>query len=166
MTKTDTQGQLTGLHVLIMLLLFFGVMFAVNIFFTFKAVTTFRGEDVKRSYRQGLDYNQTLERRAAQDALGWSVAANLQSEAEQPVLIVSLDDQAGQGLRGLTIEAVAIHRVDTKHDQALSFKAIGDGRYAAKLGEISGPYTLKANARIEGAAQDAPFYFEHKFTVQ
>ena len=73
----DIGKELKGWHVLLIMLGFFGVMFAVNGVFLYHAITSFPGEDVKKSYVQGLNYNQTLSARASQADLGWRAEAGL-----------------------------------------------------------------------------------------
>src|SRR5579872_6722158 len=74
--------QLTGRHVLIWFVAFFGVIFATNAYFITVAVQSFRGEDEAKPYLQGIEYNDTLMRRARQRMLGWNAsisAARLRS---------------------------------------------------------------------------------------
>ena len=73
-TQPKKQRELTGKHVLLMLVAFFGVIIVTNVIFINAAVTSFRGEDVKGSYRQGLEYNETLETRKSEGQLGWSAS--------------------------------------------------------------------------------------------
>ena len=75
---------LRGVHVFAGIAAFFGVMILIQVVFVIQAVRTFPGEEVEKSYVQGLDYNATLERRAAQKKLGWSAEAG----AEDGTLIV------------------------------------------------------------------------------
>jgi len=56
---------------------------SVNALFITKAVSSFTGEDVKKSYLQGLDYNTTIQTRSAQATLGWNVAANVVEASDQ-----------------------------------------------------------------------------------
>ena len=51
------------------LIVFFGIIFSVNGLFLYKSISSFPGEDIKQSYRQGLAYNETLESRAAAKSL-------------------------------------------------------------------------------------------------
>ncbi|HEY1878254.1 MAG TPA: FixH family protein, partial [Rhizomicrobium sp.] len=64
-------GRLTGRGVLIWLFGFFAVIFAMNIYFIMVSSRTFRGEDEQKPYLQGVEFNQTLARRAEQESLGW-----------------------------------------------------------------------------------------------
>ena len=61
-----------GWHVLVLIVLFFSVTIGVNATFITLAMRTHPGEDVPRSYYQGLNYNETLARRHEQAELGWS----------------------------------------------------------------------------------------------
>ena len=75
--NSGTGRELKGWHVLLIMLAFFGVMFSGNGVFLFHAITSFPGEDVKKSYVQGLSFNDTLADRAAQAELGWLAEAGL-----------------------------------------------------------------------------------------
>ena len=146
--KSKSSGGLTGKHVLFILLGFFGVMLAVNIYFTIKAVKSFPGEDVPRSYLQGIEYNKTLQARAAQDASGWSAAVNTaKSGADEQTLILKMNDRSGRGISGLTVTGKLRHPTDTSLDKDIVLVDAGGGIYRAKLGSISGQWGLIANAR-------------------
>ena len=80
-----THFQVRGWHVLTALLAFFGAIIAVNIAFAVIAVRSFPGEDVRRSYVQGLQYNDTLAERRVQQALGWQASADLRHDGEEAV---------------------------------------------------------------------------------
>ena len=66
---SSKSGKLTGWHVFWIMLGFFGLMFTVNGIFLYHAITSFPGEDVKKSYLQGLDYNSTLDAKGSDGAL-------------------------------------------------------------------------------------------------
>ena len=70
----DTGKPLTGRKVALMMCAGFGVIIAVNLTLAFKAVATFPGLEVKNSYVASQAFD---EERAAQNALGWDVAATL-----------------------------------------------------------------------------------------
>lgn len=163
MSTQAKQKELTGRHVLLMLLAFFGVMLAVNTYFTVAAVKTFRGEDVKRSYRQGLDYNQTLQQRAQQSELGWAISANTNVLADDRVeILLSFNNENDRGVGNLEITGLLSHRVDSRFDKDITFQAIGGGRYKAIVTGLEGPYVLKAVANQDNAS----FRFEHSFDVK
>lgn len=159
--------ELTGRHVLFMLLAFFGIMLAVNIYFTYMAVTSFRGEDVLRSYRQGLEYNQTLDSRARQIKLGWTVSANVEtSRRGTSSLIIKITDAQAKGVEGLLVKGGLAHRVDSSLDVKVNWVEKGDGVYVGELGDIQGPFVLKAFAQSDDNSLDVNiFRFEYAFVV-
>ena len=68
---SDRRVQLTGWHVLIIFVLFFGIMLSVNILMVVQAISTFPGEVSSQPYEAGLTYNHTLKQQATERALGW-----------------------------------------------------------------------------------------------
>lgn len=142
--------ELTGRHILLSVIAFFAVLFIVNGVFIYAAVTSFRGEDVERSYRQGLDYNQTLEARRQQADLGWQVTVGVQSNdtmfSDEPgqKISIRLTDSQGRMLSNTTITGRLRHPVDTDLDVPLTFKS---GDPAVSFFEVgSGRWTLEAEA--------------------
>ena len=117
--------ELKGWHVLLIMLSFFGVMFAVNGVFLFHAITSFPGEDVKKSYVQGLNYNDTLAQRAAQAELGWTAEAGWQDEQ----LIFRLRDQSGTPLSDMAVMGEVRRQATRSDDHAVVFAAVGGGEY-------------------------------------
>ena len=97
--------ELTGKHVLLIVIAIFGVVFAVNGFMVMQAVKTFRGEDTKQSYRQGLAYNETLDMRAQQKALGWRAKIDLNAR----IISLAIEDKSGMPVRGLTVTGLLKH---------------------------------------------------------
>ena len=61
--------QLTGRHVLMIFCGAFGIIIGVNLLLAWSAVSTFPGLEVKNSYVASQQFD---ERKAAQEALGWT----------------------------------------------------------------------------------------------
>ena len=137
---------LTGRHVFWMLAAFFGVMIAVNSVFVIAAVNSFTGEDVPKSYRQGLEYNEKLEARRQQSDLGWRVVANSFQENDQTRIVVKLQDDQAEALSGFQMQGTLRHPTDKALDQSLTFTDKGAGRYAANAQLPPGQWQLKAQA--------------------
>lgn len=162
----DTNGaktrQLTGRHVLVMLIAFFGVIIGVNAVFITKAVSSFTGEDVKKSYRQGLEYNKTIETRAEQASLGWTVAANVIeiSEQEQRV-VVRIRGADDTPIKRLSVSGRFNRPTDLAKDEEVSFTERGDGIYEARISLPKGQWRLKAIA----SSADKSFRFENPFVI-
>lgn len=163
MANSSTKKPLTGWHVLWMLVAFFGVTFAVNAFFTVKAVQSFRGEDVKGSYRQGLEYNQTIAARDTQAALGWQAKTNIiAGTAGAKTLIVKLENKDGMGIADAALSAVLRHPTDLSEDRVLEFSETTPGRYIVPLGGVVGQWDLRA----EATRGEARFKFEQSLWVE
>lgn len=145
--------ELRGVHVLWAMLAFFGAIIAVNLAFAAIAVRSFPGEDVRRSYLQGLEYNRTLAERRTQAALGWQVTAFL---AEGPAVEVALRTREGRLLDGLSLRGDLQRPTDARLDRALSFEPVGPGRYRAHMADLpQGVWRLRARAaNAQGEALD------------
>lgn len=99
-------GKLTGKHVLLYFILFFGVIFTVNAIFLTYAARSFPGEQVPKSYYQGVNYNAVLEDRKRQDALGWTIEMGLvETPSGEPRLETRWLDQQEAGVTSLRVEA-------------------------------------------------------------
>ncbi len=145
--------ELKGWHVLLIMLGFFGVMFAVNGVFLYHAITSFPGEDVKKSYVQGLNYNDTLASRAAQAELGWTAEAGLQDDQ----LIFRLRDAEGAALSNYTVIGELRRTATRDGDQAIIYTAQADGEYVADAGALApGQWALRINV-LDPAAETVLF---------
>ena len=134
--------ELKGWHVLLIMLGFCGVMFAVNGVFLYHAITSFPGEDVKKSYVQGLSYNDTLAAREAQAELGWTAEAGLQGNE----LIFRLQDRDGAPLSNYVVIGERRRFATQNADQAIVYNAHPDGEYVAEAGALApGQWALRIN---------------------
>ena len=131
--KPDSEG-LKGWHVLLIMLGFFGVMFSANGVFLYHAITSFPGEDVKKSYVQGLNYNQTLARRAAQTELGWSAEAGLSGGQ----ILMRLQARDGEPVSDQIVIGELRRLTTRKQDLILAFQPGPGGIYTAS-GEVLAP---------------------------
>jgi len=148
--------QVRGAHVLAMMLLFFGTVIAVNVAFIMAAVQSFPGEDVRRSYLQGLNYNDTLAERRAQTLQGWNAHAALVERGGAAQLEVRLVDADGVPIEHAAISGELRWPTDARRDHTLAFEPRGNGIYAAQLeGLQQGRWLLRARAeRGEASALD------------
>lgn len=145
--------ELRGVHVLFALLAFFGAIVAVNVVFAVAAVQTFPGEDVPRSYLQGLRYNETLAERHAQSAQGWRAAAGIERVREGAALSVTLRTSDGAPIDGAALTGALMWPADSRRDRFLSFVQSGAGRYVANVGDLPvGRWRLRARAETETGA--------------
>lgn len=147
--------RIRGWHVLAMMLAFFGAVIAVNVVFAVVAVRSFPGEDVRRSYLQGVHYNDTLAQRREQAALGWQATAGFLPSADGAVLEVVLRDRAGAPIDGAIITGEVQRPTTDAADRAIMFEAAGGGRYVAPLGDLgAGRWRLRAHAERDTGSLD------------
>lgn len=148
--------KLSGLHVLASLLLFFAAIIAINVAFAVAAVRTFPGEDERRSYTQGLHYNDVLAERRAQAETGWRAYSALSENAGRAQLIVDLRDRDGRPIEGAALSGVLRWPPSESGDRALTFARQNDGRYVAQIGNLNaGRWDLRARAEGQsGSALD------------
>lgn len=155
--ENDKKRGLKGWHVFLIFLGFFSLMFTVNGIFLYHAITSFPGEDVKKSYVQGLDYNRTLNTRQTQRELGWRASAGY----ENGELIFHLRDQEGKALSRHMVDADIRHAATTRKDMLIRLSPTADGNYAARLPSIEpGQWNVRFLVR---SASDEEIVFEaHK----
>lgn len=153
--------ELKGWHVLLIMLGFFGVMFAVNGVFLYHAITSFPGEDVKKSYVQGLNYNKTLSARAIQADLGWRAEAGLQDGK----IAFRLFDAEDQPLSHYAVIGELRRRATQDEDTVVTFKAGLGGEYSAPIEALpSGQWLLRVRV-MDPAAETLLFEVEKTLFV-
>lgn len=149
--------EIKGYHVLIGLLIFFGVIFTVNAVFLTQAFRTFRGEDEPRSYIQGINYNDTLARREAQAELGWTAISTVSATGVR----IEISDADGQGVTGLMLDARLRHPADSNLDIVLALRGDGPGVYATQADIPDGRWTL-----VVSTPEGPPFEMEQEIWLQ
>lgn len=94
---------ITGRKVLIGLVAFFGVIFAVNGALVYFAVSSWPGLSADRPYGQGLEYNAVLLAADAQAARGWRSELSQRTAAGEVHFQVVMQTAAGAPLSGLAL---------------------------------------------------------------
>lgn len=133
----DGGYRLTGRHVLIWLLSFFGVVFAVNFTMMHYALSTFSGMEDDSPYKNGLAYNTDIDAGRRQNERGWAVEALQRRDADGGLRFTVQAADAGRapisGLEGsLRLERPA----DRRFDHAMPLAASGSGRYETTFGVV------------------------------
>lgn len=128
-----TPKQLTGRHVLLICLAFFGAMIAANTIFVVYAVSTFNGDAGGNAYQRGLDYNAVIEAARAQEALGWLHRIEAGTAGQ---ISVALKDRSGAPITGLTISGEITRPVDDRFTRPLVLTEVQHGLYAANAGSL------------------------------
>lgn len=159
-TANDSEGYLKGWHVLVILLAFFGVMFSVNGVFLYHAITSFPGEDVKKSYVQGLNYNETLADRAQQAALGWRAEAGLQERE----IVLRLRDADDTALRHYPVIGELRRMATQDEDVAIVFASGRTGEYSAAADMLL-PGQWQLRIRVLDPQMDAVIFEAEKTLI-
>jgi nitrogen fixation protein FixH len=134
---------LTGRAVLIWLLAFFGVVFAINAVLVHAAISTFGGVETLSSYKAGLQFEQEANLAQRQDARHWQVGGTLtRDRTGLTVLDVTARDAQGAPLRGLTADARLAHPADDRLDHAIEIGAVGDGVFYGATAAQAGQWEL------------------------
>lgn len=137
---------LTGWHVLGIVVGFFAIIIALNIWFLTLAYRTFPGQVSETPYEDGVAFNNRIARREAQARLGWTAAAAAGPGGAR----VEMRDASGAPLRGLVLTgrlerpATEVGRTD------LRFTETSPGRYEATVPDPTGAWDLSFVARGGG----------------
>jgi nitrogen fixation protein FixH len=149
---TDTGRRLTGRHVLGIFVGGFGLIFAVNFFMAYSAVSTFPGMEVSSSYAD----SQTFDlRRRAQDALGWEARVEIPGDG---TLILHLRDRDGALVAPAELTALLTRPTSRVDDQLLDLTR-RNGAFVAPAALADGQWRL----RLTGVARDGTEY-RHNIT--
>ena len=124
----------TGRHVFYGLLCFFAVVLAANAAFIYLALDTFPGLSTDNPYQRGLAYNETLDARAKQRALGWRAEVTFEERGEgRGTLTVVLRDRAGAPLEDLRVVGQVRRPTREGLDRDVALARSGPGAYSAEL---------------------------------
>jgi nitrogen fixation protein FixH len=127
----ESEG-LTGQHVFLILSGFFTIVFAVNAYFIWAALSTHSGVVANEPYRKGLRYNERIAAAERQANLGWRDEIMLAPDGRR--LVIILRDAAGSPVRGLALVATLGRPATTRDDVALALDEASPGRYEAAIG--------------------------------
>lgn len=154
----DDGFRLTGRHVLLILVGSFGLVFAVNGYMTWRAVTSFPGLVTESSFRDSQRYNKELAAAKAQADRGWQVEAAAERAEDGSVsLRLSARDHDGRPLTGVAFRARLEHPADRSRDHVavLAPVAGANDRYEARL---TGVTPGKWGLAIEGDGASERLY--------
>ncbi len=148
-----------------MLIAFFLAIIAANAIFITLAVKSFPGEQEKKSYLQGLSYNDRIAARDAQNALGWSVEISNAGLADGRAAIDLLfKSGTASPLSTLAISGTLTRPAADGSDHEIIFVEVEPGLYRASLeGVAPGAWRLAATATSQ---RGETFALEKRLTLQ
>lgn len=144
MTALSSSRPLTGRTVLIWLVVFFGLIAAVNGIFIFFALESWPGLSQQDPYKAGIDYNRVLDDARTQKALGWRSGVDLGSDGN---LTVRIANAAGVPVSGLVVSATLKRPASAERDEAVNLARESDGTYRARVAlPLAGAWSVEVSA--------------------
>ena len=135
--------KFTGMHMLTVMLLFFGTVIAVNLLMARLAISTFGGTVVDNSYVASQEFNGWLAKGRQQKALGWA-----ETIVRGPDGFLSMTvTEKSRALEGLAVTAVAKHPLGRAPDIAFGFVPAGSGRYRSDRALPAGRWQVHIGLR-------------------
>jgi len=151
MLEQKSQRPWTGWTVLITLLAFFGVIFAVNGAMIYAALSTLSGTDTDSAYQAGLQYEQEVARAQAQDGRHWQVDAKLTPSATGERIDLSARDASGRPLSGMDALITFERPTDRRLDHSVSVIEDGAGRFHGSTALAAGQWDVVIELTHNGA---------------
>ncbi|WP_372611027.1 FixH family protein [Aquicoccus sp.] len=139
------ERKFTGKHMAIVFVGAFGVIITVNLVMAYSAVSTFPGLEVKNSYVASQKFD---ERRAAQEALGWTVSA----QQADGVLTLEITDEAGAPVEVRELDVLLGRPTHVKQDSEPAFVFNGSA-YVAPAELDDGNWDLRMVATAEDGTE-------------
>lgn len=157
--------RLTGSHVRIIVGGFFLTIFAANAIFISLAVKSFPGEQEKKSYLQGLAYNDHLRKLEAQEALEWSIEIESYRISDGRVIFkLGFTTSDGRPISDMEVSASLGRTVDDDADHWFKLAEDIPGQYSAEVaGVAAGAWRFSAIAKKEGVE---PFALEKRLLLK
>ncbi|WP_371168224.1 FixH family protein [Aliiroseovarius sp. 2305UL8-7] len=147
--------ELTGKHVLAIMVTAFSIIIGVNVFMAYSAIGTFPGLETKNSYVSSQKFDA---QKAAQLGLGWNVSAHI----EGAQLVLDIKDTSGQPVEVASLYGLFGRATHVKEDQEPEFVQNPDGTYVAQVGTLgAGNWNLRLNAVAQNGTsfqQRIPIY--------
>jgi len=137
--------EITGRHVLLGFVAAFGVIIGVNLVLAYQALKTYPGLEVKNSYVTSQEFNT---RKAAQEALGWSVRA---SHADG-LLRLAITDSDGAPVEVQKLKAILGRTTDISDDRTPAF-AFNGKAYIAAVDLGGGNWVIRMIATAEDGTE-------------
>ncbi len=148
--QTGHRRAFTGWHMLAVMVAFFGVIVAVNLFMASRAVGSFSGTVVPNSYVASQHYNDWLAEGRRQAALGWTIDARRRSDGR---VVLALRGADRALLDNASLQARAEHVLGQAPVQPLSFTRQA-GRWISTAPLPAGRWVLVLRASHGGTHAD------------
>lgn len=143
--------ELTGFGVLMWLVGFFAVIFAINGFMADAAISTFAGLDTPSSYKAGKMFEHEVAVAHAQAERHWHVTGRLVHVApDNARLSVTVRDDNGLPPAGIVMTAQLEHPADAKRDRTIPMRETAPGEFSGTAQADPGLWDLDINVSRNG----------------
>ena len=132
----------TGGRMFLIFLAAFGLIFAVNFYMAWLAVTTFTGTVVENSYVASQQFNGWLAEARAEKALGWKVSVELDPAR---YVLIHATDKNGRPLAPLDATGTAGLALVNAAPQPLHFVPVGAGEVRGSMPLPQGRWQIRLN---------------------
>ena len=133
----------TGRHIAAILVVFFGLVIAVNFTMARFASSTFGGIVVENSYVASQEFNGWLDKAKANQALGWDAVTTWRPDGRLALAVSGAPE-------GTTAEGLARHPLGRLPDRAIVFEQTGQGRFLSREALPDGRWTLRLALSADG----------------
>ena len=133
----------TGRHIAAILVVFFGLVIAVNFTTARCASSTFGGIVVENSYVASQEFNGWLDEAKANRALGWDAVTTWRPDGRLALAVSGAPE-------GTTAEGLARHPLGRLPDRAIVFERTGQGRFLSREALPDGRWTLRLALSADG----------------
>lgn len=143
--------ELTGLGVLMWLIGFFAVIFAINGLMADAAISTFAGVDTPSSYKAGKMFEHEVAVARAQANRHWRVTGHLVHVApDNATLSVTVRDRNGLPPAGIIMTARLEHPADARRDRTIPMHETAPGQFSGTAQADPGLWDLDINVTRNG----------------
>lgn len=142
--KAFTTGPFTGRHITAIIVAFFAVVIAVNLYMARSAISTFGGVVVDNSYVASQKYNSWLQEARREKALGWSAKAHRRGDGK---LIVTLAGAPADA----ALSGDAWHPLGRRPDIPMQFARQSDGSFLSDQVLPRGRWRMRLEAKAGSA---------------
>ena len=154
-TARSSLGRvLTGRQVLLGFLAFFGVIFAVNGFFLYAALSTHSGVVSVEPYRKGLAYNDRIAADQRQADIGWTAVLQVSENGHTEL---SLTDRSKIAVQGRIVTASFDRPATPQLAKTVTLVEAAPGRYSSTSAVLA-PGNWVANVEVRDAAGQEPAF--------
>ena len=146
MKTFNTAKPITGRHMLVMFVAFFGVVFAVNMFMATVAIRSWTGLVVENSYVASQHFNNDVAALKKSAELGITHRLHI----ERGRLLLSLQDADGKPVDADNVQIQFERPFGATRDQNLAAARVAPGQYEASATLAAGIWNGQLSAQLSG----------------